>query len=110
MAGDAAHMAEPATGKGIGVSMFVIFYAIPTIVDCVEKNDFSKEALAPLQESIENKFKKDWDNLSRFQTLMYKKTYQNLAIFLFKRPWIRDFIGKRSVENMKRFIQPKGLK
>lgn len=108
IAGDAAHMAEPGTGKGIGVSMFVVFYAIPTIVACARKNDFSKESLAPLQKSIEQKFEKDWNQLQFFQKLMYKKSFQNLSLSLGRNKWLTNYFGKKAVRNMRKFTVPKG--
>lgn len=102
--GDSASMAEPLTGKGIGIGMMAAYLAIPTIRKAVQNNDFSKSVLATYQVAILNKFEKEWDLLHRLVPIFSKKSVLwsifNFGKFSFVRNWHANGTGERTQKFM----------
>lgn len=107
--GDAAHMAEPATGKGIGVSMFAIYYAMNTILKAVETNDFSKENLKDFQKNMERVFYKEWDKLKYAQKTLGYPWLVNIIARIMSVKFVQKAIDKKTQKAVVKFMKPKGL-
>ena len=106
--GDSASMAEPLTGKGIGIGMMAGYLAIPTIRKAIELNDFSKEILSTYQLAIMNKFEKEWDELHKFVPLFRKKSIIWSIFNLFKIPFFRNWHAKSTAKRTQKFMVSKG--
>tara|TARA_B110000211_G_C14070221_1_gene549562 strand:+ start:149 stop:1354 length:1206 start_codon:yes stop_codon:yes gene_type:complete len=106
--GDSASMPEPLTGKGIGVGMIASFLAMPTILKALEARDFSKETLSEYQDSVLNKYEKEWDALYRYVPFLSNKIV-HWAIFNFcKIPFIKNLHSKHIATVTQKMMVAKG--
>lgn len=105
--GDAANMAEPLSGKGIGVSMFVIYHIFPTLLSCYENKDFSKTSLNGFAEQIERVFGKQWRALHFIQKHLFSSSFVVLLSKFLKINLIRIMLVKLTADKMELFMKPK---
>lgn len=108
--GDSASMAEPATGKGIGIAMFISYLGIPLIRKAIEKNDFSKETLSEFQSVVMTKFEKEWDALHKWTQVFQKKWMVNLMFFLGRIPLVYKSHAKKTSVGIQKFVKAKNWK
>ena len=102
--GDSAKFVEPVTGKGIGVAMFAASLAIPTIKNALGANSFTKKDLFPYEETIEKKFRKEWNTLYTWQNRMHKKNLISFLFTIFKWNPIKNYFKKQYTNNFKKFV------
>jgi len=106
--GDSASMAEPLTGKGIGIGMMAAYLAMPTIIKAVEKKDFSKEILASYQVAILKKFEKEWDTLYKLVPVFSMKSVLWSIFFFAKIPFLRNMHANGTGIRYQKFMVAKG--
>lgn len=102
--GDSAKFAEPLTGKGIGIAMYLSFLAVPTIEQAIKSGDYSKDALFAYERKMDRRFRLDWDVLSWLQRNFYKKRTLNLFMGAFRNKFIYNFIGKKMAKSFIEFV------
>jgi flavin-dependent dehydrogenase len=88
--GDAAHLAEATTGKGIGIAMLSSEIAANTIELALKKNDFSAKTLKNYQDTLHKRHLSTW----KFITFAQKCFTFPLIITLFIRLANFPFINK----------------
>lgn len=102
--GDSGSMGEPLTGKGIGVAMFVALQSIPYIVKAYHNNSFKAKDLNEITLKTEQKFRKEWQRLYRFQKLLSKSFIANSFLYPFKYDWAQKLATKKMAKNIHEFI------
>lgn len=108
--GDSAYMSESNTGKGIGTSMFSTYLAMPTILDAINKNDFSENQLKKAQAKISGVYYKEWDQQKILQKWMYNSLGKRVILNALRFPFVESVILRKAVKNMARFSVAKGLR
>ena len=102
--GDSGSMAEPLTGKGIGVSMFVALQAIPVIQKALIQNDFSEKILIEFEQVVEKKFRKEWIFLYKIQSLVKYFFLFKLLFSPFKNNFFNRIMSKKYIKKVNAFI------
>jgi len=102
--GDSGNMAEPLTGKGIGVSMFVALQAIPIIQKAILQNDFSDKTLIEFEQVVEKKFRKEWIFLYKIQRLVKYFFLFKLLFYPFKNKFVNRIMSKKYIKKVNAFI------
>lgn len=108
--GDSASMAEPSTGKGIGIAMYCAFMAIPTIEKAIAQNDFSKEILKEFKEDVMEKFEKEWDGLHELTEKYGKPWVIRLVFWLGNIKYFNKLHAIPTRDSIQRFVVAKGWK
>lgn len=103
-------MSESNTGKGIGTSMFSTYLAMPTILDAINKNDFSENQLKKAQDKISEVYYKEWDQQKILQKWMYNSLGKRVILNALRFPFVESVILRKAVKNMARFSVAKGLR
>ena len=86
--GDSASMAEPLTGKGIGIAMYASMMAVSTIQKALKNEDYSLDALRSFETDINKKFRKEWAKLDRLRKLTSYPVVVNMIIKIGNLPLI----------------------
>jgi len=102
--GDSGSMAEPLTGKGIGVGMFVALQAIPVIQKAIQSDDFSKKTLIEFENVVEKKFRKEWLFLFKIQNLSKYHLLFKLLFYPYKIKFFNRFMAKQFIKKVNTFI------
>jgi geranylgeranyl reductase family protein len=103
--GDAAHMIEPLTGKGIGVAMFASKYLADTIEKAISENDFSAEMMEEYIVLIERKFRKEWKWYFRLQRLSRFKFLGSLFLMFINIPLFKKNFQRRYIQQIESFVE-----
>lgn len=92
--GDAAHIAESTTGKGIGLAMLSAEMAANTIENCIKTNKgFKAESLQEYQTKFHNQHKSTWKFLSIIQKAFRFPFIVNTIILIAKAPFISSIFN-----------------
>jgi geranylgeranyl reductase family protein len=102
--GDSGSMAEPLTGKGIGVSMLVALQAIPVIIKALQTNDYSKKTLVEFEHVVEKKFRKEWNVLYKVQSLSNNTFLFKLLFYFFQFKFINRITSEKFMKDLNKFI------
>lgn len=102
--GDAASMAEPLTGKGIGVGMYAAMAAMPTITKALTEDDFSATNLLSYQRLIAKKLYPEWNRLLNFQRKFSNKSLLGILMAISSIPFVNKMVCRQIEKSYSTFI------
>jgi flavin-dependent dehydrogenase len=78
--GDAGYMVDPFTGEGIGNAMGSAESAVPVILDCFRRGDYSARALEPYENRINIRFGDEFRIMTWMQRLVTVPGLMDLVV------------------------------
>ena len=85
LCGDAASLADPLTGEGIGPAMVSGRIAAKQAIKCFEANDFSEKFISAYHLHIEEKFGRMHKKRAKFNKVLFSKKWMvNFLIVFFR--------------------------
>jgi flavin-dependent dehydrogenase len=85
-------MAEPLTGKGIGIAMYASMMAIPTIKRALQNDNYSKVFLKSFETEINKKFRAEWKKLDFLSKVARHPRVVSFMIKIGSLPLLRNWM------------------